>query len=189
ASFMCCFVVLTTNGKARAREWSAPGAKQRLKKVAEAAWTVVGAEEVAEVAIFHAPAFPARRRREIRACLPVRAELIIALALLRIGEDVICLPDVFEFLLRSFVPGVDVRMILARQLAVGFLDLVRCRGARHSEDLIVILELDSHSSWSPFWVMGQRPPHCATRTRAGRSTSSPQRYPWLSSSSTTPDGA
>src|SRR5262249_54894990 len=116
AEFNSCFNVLTTHGKARARAWAAPSAKQRLKKVAEAVWTAPGAEEVAEVAIFHTPAFPARRRCKIRACLPVRAELVIALALLRIGEDLIGLPDVFEFLLRGFVPRVDVRMILARQL-------------------------------------------------------------------------
>ena len=71
--------VLTTHGKARASAPTAPGAKQRLKKVAEAARAAPGAEEVAEVAVFNAPAFPARRRGEISARLPVLAELVVAL--------------------------------------------------------------------------------------------------------------
>src|SRR5207244_3481037 len=158
--------VLTTHGKARASACAVPGAKQRLKKVAEAA-SAPGTEEIAEIAVFHVPAFPARRRGEISARLPVLAELVVALTLLRIGEDCIGLPDILKFLFRGGVARVDVGVILTRQLAVGFLDVVLRRGARNAEGLVVVLELDSHSSLLLFWVMGQRTPHCATRTRAG----------------------
>src|SRR5919197_2408440 len=78
--------VLPTHGKASASAWATPGAKQRLKKVAKAAHAASGTEEVAEIAVFNAPAFPARRRGEISTRLPVLAELVVALALLRIGE-------------------------------------------------------------------------------------------------------
>src|SRR5262245_24583655 len=124
--------VLPTHSKAGASAWAAPGTKQRLKKVAEAAWAAPGTEKVAEVGIFDAPAFPARRRGKISTRLPVLAELVIALALLRIGEDLIGLSDLLEFLFRAFIAKVDVRVILARQLAVGFLNVVRSRSARNS---------------------------------------------------------
>ena len=71
--------VLTTHGKARASAWAAPGAKQRRKKVAEAARAAPGTEEVTQIVVINAPAFPARRRGEISAGLPVLAELIVAL--------------------------------------------------------------------------------------------------------------
>src|SRR4029453_2820433 len=112
--------VLPTHGKAGASTWAAPGTKQRLKKVAEAALAAPGAEKGAEVGIFDAPAFPARRRGEISARLPVLAELVVALTLLWIGEDFIGLPDLLKFLFRVVVARVDVGVILARQLTVGF---------------------------------------------------------------------
>src|SRR5712671_1854826 len=112
------FDILTTHGKARASAWAVPGAKQRRKEVAEATRAAPATEEVAEVAVFNVPAFPARRRGEISARLPVLAELVVALTLLRIGEDSVGLPNIFEFLFRSGVAGVDVRVILARQLTV-----------------------------------------------------------------------
>src|SRR2546428_12357202 len=81
---------------------------------------------------------------ELSAGLPVRPELIVAFTLLRIGEDVIGLPDILKFLFRGCVVTVDVGMILTRQLAIGFFYVARSRGARHTEDFVVILELDSH---------------------------------------------
>ena len=51
--------VLTTHGKARARARAAPGAKQRRKKVAEAARAAPGTEEVTHIVDINAPAFPA----------------------------------------------------------------------------------------------------------------------------------
>jgi hypothetical protein len=130
--------VLPTHGKAGTSASTTSAAKQRLKKVAEAPGAAPGAEEVAEVGVFDTPAFPgaptfpARRRGEISVCLPVLAELIVTLTLLRIGEDFIGLPDLLKFVFRTCVARVDVGVILTRQLAVGFLDVVRCRSARNS---------------------------------------------------------
>src|SRR5712671_1252941 len=106
------FDILTTHGKARASAWAVPGAKQRRKEVAEATRAAPTTEEVAEVAVFNMPAFPARRRGEISARLPVLAELVVALALLWIREDLIGLPDILELLFRGCIAGVDVRVIL-----------------------------------------------------------------------------
>src|SRR5438445_4730793 len=78
AEFKSRLDILPTHGKAGTSAWAAaPGAKQRLKKVAEAAHAAPGPEEVAKVAVFHAPAFPgasafpARRRGKISPRLPV----------------------------------------------------------------------------------------------------------------------
>src|SRR5215510_5084876 len=124
--------VLPTHGKAGASAPTAPGTKQRLKKVAEAARATPGTEQVAEVGIFDAPTFPARRRGEISTRLPVLAELVVALTFLRIGEGFIGLSDLLKLLLRAVVARVDVGVILARQLTISFLDVVRSRGARNS---------------------------------------------------------
>jgi hypothetical protein len=128
--------ILPTHGKAgasaRATPGTKPGTKQRLKKVAEATRATPGTEEVAKVTEINASAFPARRWGKIGPCLPMLAELVIALALLWIGEHCIGLPDLLELLLRALVARVDVRVILARQLAIGFLDVVRSRGASNS---------------------------------------------------------
>src|SRR5262249_43334490 len=124
--------VLPTHGKAGASAWATPGAEQRLEKVAEASHAAPGTEEVAKITEINTPAFPARRRGEISACLPVLTELVITLALLWLGEDGIGLPDLLKFLFRALVTRVDIGMILARQRTIGFLDVVRCRGARNS---------------------------------------------------------
>src|SRR5712691_5599382 len=94
AEFDGRFDILPTHGKARASAWATPGTKQRRKEVAEAARAAPATEEVA---VFNMPAFPARRRGEISARLPVLAELVVALALLGIGENLIGFSDILEF--------------------------------------------------------------------------------------------
>jgi hypothetical protein len=54
---------------------------------------------------------------------PLIAELIVDLALFRIRERLICLGNTLEFLLSVFVSGIDVRMVLPRELPVSLLDL------------------------------------------------------------------
>src|SRR5262249_54909449 len=48
-------------------------------------------------------------------------EAIVASSLLRVGQHLVSLRRLFEFLLRFAVPGVAVRVILQRHLAVGAL--------------------------------------------------------------------
>src|SRR2546428_9065396 len=89
----------------------------------------------------------ARRRREIHAVFPARTELIILLAFFRIAEDLVGLVDLLEFflghlLLRRRV--LQIRMVLARELAIGVPDLLRGCIARNAQDLVVISIFDAH---------------------------------------------
>jgi hypothetical protein len=79
--------------------------------------------------------------------LPLRTDGVVALALLGIGEDLVGLVDLLEALLRlRFL--VDVRVVLARELAVGLLDLLGARILRDAECLVVVLVLDRHADLS-----------------------------------------
>jgi ABC-type uncharacterized transport system permease subunit len=49
---------------------------------------------------------------------------VVRLALLGIGQDVVRLRDLLEALLGVLVPRIAIRVILARELAVGLLDLL-----------------------------------------------------------------
>src|SRR6185437_2735042 len=68
-----------------------------------------------------------------------RARLVVLLAPLLIGQDVVGLGDLLEALLGLRVALVGVRVILAGQLAVRLLDLVRGRTLGHAEGLVVVL--------------------------------------------------
>src|ERR1051325_9479950 len=65
-------------------------------------------------------------------------ELVILRALLGIAEDGIRLRDFLEALLRLFVSGIAVGMILERQLAVGFFELFFVGVTGDTEDFVVI---------------------------------------------------
>src|SRR6185503_14742719 len=81
---------------------------------------------------------PARRWREILAGLPVRAELVVGLALLRVGQDLVGLVGLLEPVLGA-LRLVLVRMVLARELSVRALDVLRGSVAADTEDPVVIL--------------------------------------------------
>src|SRR4030095_7607212 len=70
--------------------------------------------------------------------LPLRTDRVIPLALLRVGEDLVGLVDLLEALLRLGLL-VDVRMVLARELAGRLLDLLGARILRDAECLVVVL--------------------------------------------------
>src|SRR5262249_46020838 len=94
---------------------------------------------------------------------------VVLLALLRVAHDVVGRLDLLEALLGLVVAGIAVRVVLARQLAVGLLDLLGRGLLVDPEDRVRV------------------PP--ATPPRAGRSTSSPRRYPFCPTSSTVPGRA
>ena len=75
-------------------------------------------EALAEVETTEA-ARSARRALERR-----MAETIILRALLGIGEDLVGLVDQFEIIFGFFVAGIAIGMVLNRELAVGFFQLV-----------------------------------------------------------------
>ena len=59
-------------------------------------------------------------------------------ALLRVGEHLVGLLGLLEFLLRGLVIRIAVRMMLHRELAIGLLDLLVAGVFRHTQDLVVI---------------------------------------------------
>jgi hypothetical protein len=79
----------------------------------------------------------ARRRPELLA-LAIRAELVVRGTLLGVLERLVRLGHLLELLLGVLLLG-DVRMVLARELAVGRLDLVRARLALEPEDAVIVL--------------------------------------------------
>ena len=82
-------------------------------------------------------------RLELVGMLPVLAVLVVLLTLLGVAQHLVCLVDGLKLFLGRGVVRVQVRMKLARQLAVRLLDVVlRCRFV-HSQHLIIINK--SHS--------------------------------------------
>ena len=88
------------------------------------------------------------------------ATRVVLLALLGVGQDRVGLLDLLEPLLGALVALVAVGVVLARELAVGLLDLVLGGLLVDAEDLVGILD-GGH--------------YALTTTRAGRITVSPRR--------------
>src|SRR3954465_8665047 len=81
---------------------------------------------------------PVGRRAEILPRPEAAAQAVVGGALFLVAQGFVRLGDLLEFLLGvGFLR--DVGMVLARELAVGLLDLVLARRAGHPEDLVVIL--------------------------------------------------
>ena len=113
-------------------------------------------QDVAEAADVEAEAGAlAGRAARPAAAHPEHAAAVVLLALLRVAQDVVGRLDLLEALLGLLVAGIAVRVVLARQLAVGLLDLLGRGLLVDPEDLVRV--------------------HPATTTRAGRRTSSPRR--------------
>ncbi len=147
----------------RARLFAALVAKELAEDVAErsgaAAWLrvpaviidVIGKIEAAET---HA------RLTGARACpaawppgrnvVGIETVLIVNLALLGIAQDVVGFLDFLEALFSGFVAGVQIRMILARQLTVRLADLVFFGTARYTKRFVIILFA---CGWHECWFL------------------------------------
>src|SRR5581483_11365464 len=64
------------------------------------------------------------------------AEAVVRLPLLLVGEDVVRRLHLLEALLGGRVARIGVGVVLARELAVGLLDLVGRRSLLHAEDVV-----------------------------------------------------
>ena len=97
-----------------------------------------------------------------------RAEGVVLLALLGVREHVVGALDLLEALLGLLVARVRVRVVLARELAVGLLDLVLRRALRDAERVVERFRSRRHSAPS-----ARRPPpsQAAARGRRGGSPS------------------
>jgi len=69
--------------------------------------------------------------------LPVGAQAVVALAFLRVREDLVGLVDLLEALGR-LLRLIHIRMMLSRQSPVGLLDGLSIGGAVDPEDLVVV---------------------------------------------------
>src|SRR5438045_4892225 len=79
----------------------------------------------------------------LRELLPLRADRVVSLSLVGIAEDLVGLVDLFELFLRVRLL-VDVRVVLACELAVRLLDVLGRGVLRNAEGLVVVLVLDRH---------------------------------------------
>src|SRR5581483_7799157 len=68
----------------------------------------------------------------------VEAELIVNPALLGIAEDVVRFRDLLELFFRGLVAGIDVGVILARQLAKRLADVLRAGGLFDAERAVIV---------------------------------------------------
>ena len=66
------------------------------------------------------------------------AEFVIQLAFLLVAQDIVGDRDILELILGVLVPRIDVGMIFARELAIGFADVVVGSATGDAEDLVVI---------------------------------------------------
>lgn len=78
----------------------------------------------------------------------VGAVLIVPAALLRIAQDFVGRADVFELRFRGFVPRIDIRMMLPRQLSVGTLDLLFRGTSRHAQDIVEVPCRHTSHQWA-----------------------------------------
>ena len=114
------------------------------------------------------------------------AELIIALTLLRIVQNIIGLGRLLEFLLGRLVPRIAIRVILHRQLAIGGLNLVRRRRLADTKHLVVISLLCHFVSLSRRGRRGYWGLPAETTTWATRRTLPFSIHPFLDSMETLP---
>ena len=105
--------------------WSRPCAAKELIKYALKAAHLAGIKAEASKTA------PAHLR-------PVHTELVIARALVGIGEPFICFVDLLEALLRRFIVRMQVGVRFLGQLAVGFLDIFLAGSFTDPQHLIVI---------------------------------------------------
>ena len=82
-----------------------------------------------------------RRRIDV---VRVVAELVVDLALLGIAEDVVGFREQLEFFFRRLVAGIDVGMVLARQLAKRLTNLLGGGGFLHPERFVIVFGRGRH---------------------------------------------
>src|SRR5690606_10652835 len=122
---------------------AAPAPEQFLEEVTEAAARAASGEDLVEVEAFRSAAMPEPAGRWpdlVAGAVAARAQLVVGLALGRVAQRLVGLVDLLEALLGVRLLA-DVGVVLARQPAIGGLDL-RLAGTRlDAQDRVVVLEL------------------------------------------------
>src|SRR5580704_14571925 len=78
-------------------------------------------------------------RRTTARTRSVESELVVHLPLLRIRKDVVGFLNLFEFFFRGFIARIEVRMVLAREFAIGPAKFLHGNFARDSQQFVVVL--------------------------------------------------
>src|SRR5580704_11389070 len=127
------------------RRLTAPDAgEEDVKEIGEAARCARPAEVELELLAADVGAIPALLFGLLRGLLPVRSEYVVFLALLGIAQDFVGLGNLLEFLLGLFrIIGIGVGMPLARELAIGGLDIFLGSVLWNAQDRIVVPEIHS----------------------------------------------
>ena len=127
----------------RFRNRAAASAKKLAEEIAET--RSAGARTTAEIKAtkieIHSGltrALPSSRIAARRQVVAVEAILVVHLPLLRVREDVVGFLDFLEFFFGSFIAGIQVRVILARQLAERRANILQAGLARHSQHFVII---------------------------------------------------
>src|SRR5882724_6304435 len=89
--------------------------------------------------------FPAGRRPEICAGVPIRAKLIVFFSFSGVAKNFVSLIDFLKFFLGLLLVFGDVGMMLASQLPKSFFNVGVIRGARDTENIVIIFILHGHS--------------------------------------------
>ena len=159
----------------------------------KAAAAKISATRASPAAFFEIEAAKVKARRRATASRPTRAACanivgieavrVVDLALLGVVQHVIGFLDALETVFGVFVPGVQIRVILARQLAIGLTDLVIRGGAGDAQQFVIVLLFGRHVALSAFASR----PGLPLETQAGgafiscrrrRQTRRPPRYPF-----------
>ena len=125
---------------ARLRPLSAARAASPAEDAAE---QVAEVPEIPQVEVLEVDVASAEAAASVRG-----AEGVVLLPLLGIREQVVRALNLLEPLLGGRVAGVAVRVVRARELAVGLLDLLGARVLRDAEDLVWVTRLRSHNGAS-----------------------------------------
>ena len=90
---------------------------------------------------------PSRRWLKSAGLIPIRTELIVFLALLRIAQDFVSLVDLFKLFFGCRFVFSDIRMIFPRQLSKGAANFVIGRCFRNTQRFVIISKLNRHKIW------------------------------------------
>ena len=129
------FRVLPATGSASRGPPPVLGLTRRLcssKECLEEFTKTASAKNAAKVVELYVDASPSGRRGELSAILPVGTKLIVAFALLGIGEDVVGFVNLLELVFGYLVAGVHVGVVLAGKLTIGLTDLSVSRVSLYS---------------------------------------------------------
>ena len=139
--FLYIFADFRLRRAARARAATAEPRKSAAEKAAEYIF------ETAETAAV-AAAEPRKSAETARAHARVFKLEIVLFAFLRIGKRFVRFVDLFEFFCGCRIAGVQIGVILLRELSVRRFDLVRARRFAYAENFIIIFLAFRHNFFS-----------------------------------------